>query len=63
LLIAELSFDDAQLTPAAKVAVLLASLIAAVLGAISLRWDARKLRHRDMNNDGVPDSPSAKIGD
>ncbi len=63
LLIAELSFDDPQMTPAAKVAVLLASFIAAVLGAISLRWDARKLRHNDMNRDGIPDSPSRKIGE
>lgn len=63
LLIAELSFDDPQLTPAAKVAVLLASLIAAVLGAISLRWDARKTRSRDMNKDGIADSPSAMIGE
>ena len=63
LLIAELSFDDPQLTPAAKVAVLLASFIAAVLGAISLRWDARKLRRRDMNDDGVDDLPSKNIGE
>ncbi len=63
LLIAELSFDDPQMTPASKVAVLIASLIAAVLGAISLRWDARKARHHDMNRDGIPDSPSAKIGE
>ena len=42
---------------------LLASLLAAVLGAISLRWDARKARHHDMNRDGIPDSPSAKIGE
>ena len=63
LLIAELSFDDPQLTPAAKVAVLLASLLAAVLGAISLRWDARKTRRKDMNDDGIDDLPSKNIGD
>lgn len=63
LLITELSFEDEALTAASKVAVLMASAVAAVLGATALRWDARKLRRRDMNNDGVPDAPSVKIGE
>ncbi|WP_353081639.1 Na+/H+ antiporter NhaA [Tessaracoccus lapidicaptus] len=63
LLIAELSFPDEEHTAAAKLAILLASLIAAVLGASFLRWDARKLRSRDMNEDGVPDTKTEIIRD
>lgn len=63
LLIAELSFPDAGHTDGAKVAVLLASFLAAVLAAIMLRWDARKARHSDMNEDGVPDADTDLIND
>jgi len=63
LLIAELSFPDEEHTAAAKLAILLASLIAAVLGASFLRWDARKLRSRDMNQDGMPDTKTEIIRD
>lgn len=63
LLIAELSFDDAARTDAAKLAVLLGSGVAALLAAPLLRWDARRARSRDENLDGVPDAPQARIGD
>lgn len=63
LLITELSFPDAEHTDAAKLAVLLGSGISAVLGAVLLRWDARKARSRDMNEDGVADSQGPLIGD
>ena len=63
LLIAELSFPDAEHTAGAKLAILLASFLAAGLAAVFLRWDARKLRTRDMNRDGIPDMDSAPIRD
>lgn len=64
LLIAELSFDaDSPHVPAAKAAILVGSLIAALIGAVMLRWDARRLRDPDMNRDGVPDSDLDVIGD
>ena len=63
LLIAELSFPDATHTDGAKVAILIASFLAAVLAAILLRWDARAARTADMNEDGVVDTDTAIIGD
>lgn len=63
LLIAELSFPDAEHTAGAKVAVLAASLLAALLAAVTLRWDARRARRRDMNEDGVDDVDTGAIGD
>ena len=63
LLIAELSFPAGTHTDGAKLGVLTASLIAAVLGAILLRWDAHKARGSDMNEDGVPDAAPGSIGD
>ena len=63
LLIAELSFPAGTHTDGAKLGVLTASLIAAVLGAILLRWDAHKARGSDMNEDGVPDAATGSIGD
>lgn len=63
LLIAELSFPDAEHTDGAKLAILLASFLAAVLGGGFLRWDARKLRTGDMNDDGVPDTRTEIIRD
>lgn len=56
LLVAQLSFADGTHTDGARIAVLLASLLAAVLAALTLRWDAHKARRPDMNDDGVPDA-------
>lgn len=55
LLIAELSFPDGEQTAAAKLAVLSASFVAAILGGFMLRWDAKHPRSADMNKDGVDD--------
>lgn len=63
LLIAELSFEGGVHQSPAKFAVLVASLIAALLAAFTLRWDARRARSIDMNEDGVPDAPTRRIGD
>lgn len=63
LLIVELSFDDPARTAAAKLAVLLGSGIAALLAAPLLRWDARRARSVDENQDGVLDERQARIGD
>ncbi|QCR18152.1 Na+/H+ antiporter NhaA [Agrococcus sp. SGAir0287] len=62
LLISELSFADDGRTDAAKLAILVASGVSAVLAAAELRWDAAKARKRDMNEDGVPDRPWPLIG-
>lgn len=61
LLIAELSFDEGDLALGSKIAVLMASVIAAILAGFTLRWNARKLRSKDMNRDGVEDGPQATI--
>lgn len=63
LLIAELSFTDATHASGAKAAILLGSLLAAVLAALFLRRDARRARDADMNRDGEEDSPGTDIGD
>ena len=63
LLITELSFEDGGHFRAAKVGILAGSLLAAALGAVLLRWDARMARSVDMNADGVPDQDAAVIGD
>lgn len=63
LLISELSFGDSEHTDGAKIAILGASVLAAVLGAISLRWDARRARTADMNLDGRADDVREYIGD
>ncbi|MFC4630558.1 Na+/H+ antiporter NhaA, partial [Promicromonospora alba] len=63
LLISELSFGDSEHTDGAKIAILGASVLAAILGAISLRWDARRARTADMNLDGRPDDVRSYIGD
>jgi NhaA family Na+:H+ antiporter len=63
LLISELSFGDSEHTDGAKIAILGASVLAAILGAISLRWDARRSRTADMNLDGRPDQVRSYIGD
>jgi Na+/H+ antiporter NhaA len=64
LLIAELSFPDAEHTAGAKMAILGGSFLAAIAAGITLRWDARQARRRDMNDDGIDDDPEgAGIGD
>ena len=63
LLIAELSFAGGIHEPSAKFAVLVASVLAAFLGAFTLRWDARRARDADMNRDGVADQDSGTIGE
>ena len=63
LLISELSFGDSEHTDGAKIAILGASVLAAILGAISLRWDARRARAADMNLDGRADEIHEYIGD
>ncbi|MFD4994384.1 Na+/H+ antiporter NhaA [Cellulosimicrobium cellulans] len=63
LLVAELSFPDAEHTDGAKIAILGASALAAVLGALALRWDARRARTDDMNRDDLPDGVLDLIGD
>jgi NhaA family Na+:H+ antiporter len=63
LLISELSFGDSEHTDGAKIAILGASALAAILGAISLRWDARRARSSDMNLDGRVDEIHEYIGD
>ncbi|MCF8570282.1 Na+/H+ antiporter NhaA [Gordonia sp. HY002] len=66
LLIAELSFaPGAGLSPdhepAAKIGILAGSLAAAVLGALMLRRNARRVRSSDENRDGVPDQDTRVI--
>lgn len=56
LLIAELSFEDPDRTAGAKVAILGASALAAVMAAVALRLNASRPRSADMNLDGVPDA-------
>lgn len=61
LLIAELSFPDTEHTDGAKIAILIATILAATLAATLLRWDAHKARSRDMNDDGAPDQNTDAI--
>ncbi len=64
LLVSELSYGhESSLTEGAKIAILLGSAGAAVLGAACLRWDARQARSEDMNRDGVVDDVREHIGD
>ena len=63
LLISELSFGDSEHTDGAKIAILGASVLAAILGGVSLRWDARRARTADMNLDGRADLVDGYIGD
>lgn len=61
LLIAELSFPDTGHTDGAKLAILTASLLSALIAAVLLRWDARRARRLDMFDDGRPDTDIALI--
>ncbi|MCW3159071.1 Na+/H+ antiporter NhaA [Micropruina sonneratiae] len=61
LLITELSFEGGEHLGAAKVGILAGSLLAGVLGAVLLRWDAHRARDADMNVDGVPDVDTGVI--
>lgn len=54
---------EAAVPDSAKIATLLGTLLAAVLAAVTLRWDARKARRQDMNEDGVPDIDTELIGE
>ncbi|MBN9158379.1 Na+/H+ antiporter NhaA [Microbacterium sp.] len=62
LLIAELSFPDGAHTAGAKIAVLAGTIIAASAAAVLLRWDARRARKADMNDDGRVDQDTGVIG-
>ncbi len=62
LLIAELSFPHGLHADGAKIGVLGGTLLAAVLAAALLRWDAHKARASDMNEDGIDDEPGELIG-
>ena len=63
LLIAELSFPDSVHTDGATIGVLTGTLLAAILAAATLRWDARTAREQDMNEDGVADTNTPPIRD
>ncbi|MTK02242.1 Na+/H+ antiporter NhaA [Micromonospora sp. CP22] len=63
LLISELSFSDSAHTDGATIGVLTGTALAAILAAVTLRWDARKARHRDMNEDGIVDTDVRPIRD
>jgi NhaA family Na+:H+ antiporter len=63
LLITELSFPDTEHTDGAKAAILAGSALAAILAGATLRWDGRKARRADMNEDGRPDAGGPLIGD
>ena len=64
LLIAELSFEGGSddHAAAAKAAILVGSVVSAVLAAFLLRWDARQARDPDMNRDNIPDIDKDVIG-
>ena len=63
LLLAELSYPDSEHSSGAKAAILIGTIVSAGLAAAALRWDARKARRQDMNDDGAPDLDTAVIGD
>jgi len=61
LLLTELSFQDGTHDNAAKLGILTATALAAGLGALALRWDARQARAADMNLDGIDDTDTVPI--
>src|SRR5690606_30786051 len=66
LLIAELSFPDSLDADSATIAVLTGTLLAAVLAAASLRWDARKARTgekrpAEKERYGTPDADTTSV--
>ncbi|MCI1747099.1 MAG: Na+/H+ antiporter NhaA [Acidipropionibacterium sp.] len=61
MLIAGLSFPDGGAIDEARAAVLVGSLISAVLGGVLLHHDARAARTSDMNEDGIPDQETRTI--
>lgn len=63
LLIAELSFPVGVHHDESKLAILVGSLVAGIAAALTLRWDSRKARKKDMNLDGIPDTDTTPIGD
>jgi len=63
LLITELSFTDETTAAGAKVAVLAGTVISAAAAAVLLRWDSRKARSADMNEDGRADGPQPVVGE
>ncbi|TDC01603.1 Na+/H+ antiporter NhaA [Micromonospora fluostatini] len=63
LLIAELSFPDSVHTDGATIGVLAGTVLAATLAAVTLRWNARKTRNQDMNEDGIVDTDTRPIRD
>ena len=63
LLITELSFTDETTAAGAKVAVLAGTVVSAAAAAVLLRWDSRKARSADMNEDGRADGPQPVVGE
>lgn len=64
LLIAELAFEgDDGLVGAAKIAVLVGTVLSATAAAVLLRLDARRARSADENQDGEVDAPQPAIED
>jgi NhaA family Na+:H+ antiporter len=43
--------------------VLIGTVISAAAAAVLLRWDSRKARSADMNEDGALDSPQPTVGE
>lgn len=56
ILVTELSFSGSEQYNSAKTAIICASTLSALLGAATLRWNARIPRSKDMNDDGIEDS-------
>ncbi|MBX3311750.1 MAG: Na+/H+ antiporter NhaA [Microbacteriaceae bacterium] len=61
ILVTELSFSGSDQYNSAKTAIILASTLSATLGAVTLRWNARLPRSKDMNEDGIEDSNNSLI--
>jgi len=60
LLVAELSFSDTDHVWAAKAGIMAASVVAGILGAVTLRWDARRATRAGMSGEVEhPPEPTA----